>query len=70
MDTPDLLSISLAAFAAVFLLLSFLALIMRLITGVFPKKESDADSAVIAALSTTMNTIYPGSKITKIEEVK
>ena len=70
MDTPDLLSISLAAFVAVFLLLSFLALIMRLITGVFPKKESDADSSVIAALSTTMNTIYPGTKITKIEEVK
>lgn len=67
---PDLLSMCLTAFVAVFLLLSVLALVMRLITYVFPMKEEKTDAALISAISTTYQAIYPNTRITKIEETK
>ena len=70
MQSPDLLIICLSAFIAVFLILVVLSVIMRVITAVWPEKIKQADSAVIAAIHTTYNAIYPGTKITKIEEEK
>ena len=70
MNSPDLLMICSSAFAAVFLILFVLAVVMRLIITIFPEKETGTDAAVIAAINTTYHTIYPGTKITKIEEVK
>lgn len=70
MESYELISICLSAFIAVFLILSILAIMMRLITDFFSVKESKEDSAVIAALSTVVNQYYPGTKITKIEESK
>jgi hypothetical protein len=43
---------------------------MRLITAIFPEKDIQEDSAVVAALTTMVNRYYPGTKITKIEEKK
>jgi len=69
METPDLITICLTSFVAVLLLLSFLALIMRIIVLMFPVKDDD-DSVVVAAITSTYNVQYPGTKIIKIGEQK
>ncbi len=48
MESVNLLTICFSAFASVFVLLSILAVSMRLILVVFPEKESDYDAALIA----------------------
>ncbi len=68
MDTANLFSICGVAFAAVFALLSFLAVVMRLITALFPARQYVLDSAVIAAISTTVAGVIPGARVTQIEE--
>jgi hypothetical protein len=40
-----------------------------LILVVFPER-ADSDAAVVAAVSTVLQTIYPGMKITNVEELK
>ena len=70
MESYGLISICLSAFIAVFLILSFLAVFMRLITEFFSMKDIKEDSAIFAALTTVVNQYYPGTKITKIEESK
>jgi hypothetical protein len=59
----------LSAFIAVFILLGILAILMKITLKVFPAKAGDSE-AVLAAIATTMHSIYPQHKITKIEEVK
>ena len=66
----SLFTVCISAFVAVFILLSILAFTMRLILAVFPEKMVESNVALIAAISTTYNSIYPGTKITKIEEDK
>ena len=70
MESLDLLAICASSFTAVFLLLTLLALVMRLIIVLFPEEEAVGDVVPIAAVSTVMQTLYPGTKITKIEELK
>ena len=70
MPTPDLLSICITAFASVFLLLAVLALVMRLILIVFPSKTGVTDTVVIASVASVLQTLYPGTRITKVEEIK
>lgn len=77
MNDFGLLSICISAFTAVFLLLSVLAAIMRLIMKIFPetiavtKKQSDTiEPAVIATIATTTAAFYPGANINKIEEIR
>ena len=69
MDSFELLYISLSAFVAVFVVLLVLSVFMRLIIMIFPAQEKD-DVTVYAALASTLNKIYPGTQITKIEELK
>jgi hypothetical protein len=59
-----------SAFVGVFLLLAFLALIMKAIMAIFPSKMGGTDSAVLAAVASAVSSAYPGTKITKIEEIK
>ena len=69
--TPlGLISVCLSAFIAVFVILSILAIMMRFIIILFPFQETEKDSALFAALFSAINKIYPGTKITKIEELK
>jgi len=70
MQSPELFTICISAFLAVFTLLAVLALIMRLIIAVFPARTGGSDTAVVAAISTIMQNVYPGTKITKVEEIK
>jgi Na+-transporting methylmalonyl-CoA/oxaloacetate decarboxylase gamma subunit len=56
------------AFAAVFTLLSLLAVVMQLITVVFPERKSIVDPPVVAAISSTVASLVPGARVTRIEE--
>jgi len=70
MEFPELLSVCISAFIVVFIILTALALFMRLIIILFPDKSEDDDKAVFAAIASVINRVYPGKKITKIKEVK
>lgn len=69
MQNPDLISMSISAFTIVFLILSSLAVVMQVIIKIFPQKDNGDDLAVFSAIASVHSAIYPGSKITKIEEV-
>ena len=70
MPSYELLFVCISAIVAVFFLLAMLALVMRLIMAVFPEKVLESDSAYIAAIASVMSTLFPGTKITKVEEIK
>ena len=70
MDTQQLLFICISAFIAVFFVLSVIAIFMRIILLVFPENQKDNDAALYAAIAATVNNLFPGTKITKIEEEK
>ena len=75
MDTK-LLWICVSSFTGVFAVLTFLAITMHLITLIFPAKKLIAkaagsdDAVVYAAISSTYARLYPGTKVSKIEEIK
>lgn len=69
----NLASMCFASFAAVFTVLAFLAVTMRVIMIIFPEKEIAAgrdDAAIYAAITSTYSRLYPGMKITNIKEEK
>jgi hypothetical protein len=70
MEQLDLLMICVASFTAVFTLLAFLAVVMRILIQVFPEKVAETDAAILAALTTAVSALYPGTKITNVEEIK
>ncbi len=70
MPEANLLSICATSFLAVFLLLTVLAGVMRLILVVFPQKEAETDPALLGAIASVYNSIYPGTKVTKVEEIR
>lgn len=70
MESHSLLMVCASAFAAVFLLLGLLAMVMRLIIVVFPEEINGTDTAIFAAVGTAAVRVYPGRKISKIEEIK
>ena len=66
----DLLLYCTTAFIAVFVLLTVLAVVMKLITQVFPEQLPGKDVAMIVAVASVVSTLYLGAVITKVEEVK
>ena len=70
MESSNLLIICISSFIAVFLLLTILAIVMKGIIVIFPQKEAKTDAVVIAALATAISSVYPGTKITNIKEIK
>ena len=70
MENIGLITICFSAFITVFLALSLLAVVMRFIIILFPEKGADQDSVLFAAIACSYNNLYPGTKITKIEEQK
>lgn len=70
MESADILAICFSAFVTVFVILSCLAIFMQIIMKSFPMKKTEQDVAVYSAIASAYATIYPGTKITKIEEVK
>ncbi|MCK5572970.1 MAG: hypothetical protein KAJ12_09430 [Bacteroidetes bacterium] len=67
MTNPDLFTVCIAALVAVFALLISLAAAMRLITLLFPERADD-EAAMYAAIAATYRSVYPGTRITKIED--
>jgi hypothetical protein len=67
-EAENLISVCSVACAAVFVLLAFLAVVMQLITTLFPVKKTVLDAAVIAAISNTVAGLVPGARVTHIEE--
>lgn len=70
MPSPELWLVCLTAFCAVAILLSILAGIMRLILIIFPYRDKTTDAAMIAAVTSAVQSIYPGTRVTKVEESK
>jgi len=68
MSSASMLSVCIAAFISIFLLLTVLSAMMRLLTFLFPPIET-GDTAVIAAITTAYHSAYPDSKVTGIKEV-
>jgi len=68
MGPPNMLLVCVSAFTAVFLLLALLALAMRFLIAVFPERLAKADPALLAAISATVAAVFPGTKITRVEE--
>ncbi len=68
MEFMGLLSICIAAFISVFILLTVLALAMRVTLMIFPERMADTDAAVIAAITSVAGRVYPGTSVTRIEE--
>ena len=68
MDVTSLFSACVIAMVAVFILLGLLAVLMEATTFFFPFGESRTDTAVIAAITTTVASVYPGARVTRIEE--
>lgn len=67
MSSFGILSVCIAAFVFIFILLSVLSLMMRALTYLFPPIETQ-DSATIAAITAAYQSIYPDRKITRIKE--
>ncbi|MEN8163932.1 MAG: hypothetical protein ABFS37_07375 [Acidobacteriota bacterium] len=68
MQEANLISVCLVAFTSVFGLLIFLAVVMQMITRLFPVRIAQMDSAVVAAIATVVAGIVPGARVTRIEE--
>jgi len=43
---------------------------MKLIIIIFPEKKAVSDEAVIAALAAAVQNVFPGTKLTNVEERK
>jgi hypothetical protein len=69
MNEPNLLTISVLAFMAVFALLSVLALVMHVLTALFPEKADEYDAALLSAVVTAAAVAYPGMRVTHVEEI-
>ena len=70
MEATELYLICGVAFLIVFLILAILALLMRIIILIFPEKVAELDAAMIGAVTAAVQTLFPGTKITKIEGQK
>ena len=73
MDSYQLLFVCLSSLLAVFVLLTILAVTMRVLVAVFPEtleKLATSDAALLAAITTAVASIFPGMRVTKVEEEK
>jgi len=68
MEGYSLFAVCNIAYSTVFVVLGVLALVMHLITTVLPERQKGTDAAIIAAISSTIATLYPQAQVTKIEE--
>ena len=67
MASTSILSVCLAAFVLIFILLTVLSVMMRALTFLFPPIDQQ-DSATIAAITAAYHSIHPDSKVTRIKE--
>ncbi len=67
---PDLLlvNVCLTTFGVVFGVLAALAAVMHVITVIFPMRSAKGDPALVAAISSSVTSLFPNSRVTRIEE--
>lgn len=73
MPTPNLLVVCSLSFLVVFVVLAFLAGLMRALILLTPEAEERAggiEPSVVTAITEGVKAAYPGAKVTDIEEVK
>jgi hypothetical protein len=70
MTSPDLFAVSTVAYVIAFGVLALLAIMMHLITLLFPERKDPGDAAVVAAVAATYQALSPGVNVTKIEGTK
>jgi len=72
MTDVNLILVCATAFGAVFVLLTFLALAIQLITVLFPEPapqiEQADEPAMVAAISVAVAHAFPGARVVRIEE--
>jgi hypothetical protein len=56
------------AFGVVAVVLAFLALVIHLVTLVFPAPSARTDAAIVAAIAAAVTARYPGARVVGIEE--
>jgi hypothetical protein len=75
MSEVNILELCLLAFGAVFVLLVLLSAAIGALTHFFPEVESEAgpesvsDPAMVAAINSSVGVVYPGARVTRIEEI-
>ena len=68
LEAGYLVSACLIAMVAVFALLGALALVIEIMTRVFPVRRYGIDATVAATISTAVAAAIPGAVVTRIEE--
>lgn len=63
-----LINICLTTLGVVLGVLAALAAVMHVITVVFPMRPAKSDPALVAAISSTVTSLFPTSRVTRIEE--
>lgn len=58
------------SFLVVFILLGFLAVLIRLTTALFPGEGGDVDTAAVAAIHAAVAATVPGARVNRIEEIR
>jgi hypothetical protein len=70
METVNILESCALSFLAVFILLSILAIVIRLVTTFLPERVAQTDAALIAAIHVAVAAACPEARVTRIEEIK
>lgn len=68
MEGPSLTAACITAFGVVFVVLAFLALVIHLVSLVFPARAPRTDPAVVAAIAAAVATQQPGAQVVHIKE--
>ncbi|MBU0509132.1 hypothetical protein KKH27_09890 [bacterium] len=70
MGEPSLAVLCTTAFVAVFILLAVLAGLMYLIMLVFPVTRKTLEPVHVAAITSAVQALAPGARVTRIEELR
>lgn len=71
--TPDLMTICGTALLAVFVVLTSLAVVMRVLIRAFPQRDDaprQIEPTLVTAVTEGVMAAYPGTRVTGIEELK
>ncbi len=66
MDT-DLITTCAIAFGAVLSILGGMAVLIRLLTALFPDNSPEADAGLMSALETAVTEAFPGASVVAVE---
>ena len=64
---PSLLSICAIAFISVLCILCTLAVVIRLLTSVFPDTSPETDTSLMKAIDEAVTEAYPGATVLRVE---